>query len=416
MHSPDVCIAWLNVHGGSFHKLLRLKDELATAGISCELLISSGPPRGLKVGVDVPMTSLPELAAQGVHFLPRKDVLERSLGLRPRLLITDAHYDPDIPRLIAQARLQGVQTAQMATLLGDFSCYGPDWLLLHHPLTLFFELEYHRTQESRLLTKARGLFFTGNIFFEPTLNTLKGGFTSKEHFCDKYGFDPARPLCLWLPNAADAKDKTYGEVLRVTREAGVELAVKLHPWEYAFKKHGTDPWGLGKTSDEIWGARAVDESDSTWAFHYCDIAVMRTSATSLELPFWKKPGVLLPSNSYPGLVKAQNSMVKSCTVPCATITELAQILAMRPLPQFSDEAYTTARGMVRMDVQQDAYAQTRTAIRKILESPGNGPAIGSLASIRKLYHSYVFPELEASLSPTRRLRYTLARLFDTLRG
>lgn len=411
-HGPqvDVRIAWLSVHGGAFHKLMALHGALLAAGLSCELLFSAGPPRGLKLGVDVPEVKLAELARAGVHFLDRAEVLRRALDNPPRLLLTDAHHDKDLPALMAAAREKGCITAQMATLLGDFTCHGAQHLLLQHPLTLFFELDYNHTPESAHFARAR-LHFTGNIFFEPTLNELHGGFASREAFCARYGFDPARPLCLWLPNSVDADHPDYGAVMAAAREAGVNLAVKLHPWEYAFKKHGVDPWGLGKTSDEIWGARAVDEADGSWAFRFCDVAVMRGSATCLEMPFWEKPAVQLPSSHCSALLHAQARLVSRCTRHLSGVDELAGLLA-GPLPAFTPADYAAGRGAVRLDATRDAYRQTVAALLDILARPDAAGLSPGRRGLRKLYAPFVTPELKAAMTSSRRLRYACAGLLD----
>ncbi len=413
MTAPDVRILWLNVHGGVFHKLITLHERLALAGISCELLIAVTPPRGLKIGADVPKAALPELAARGIHFLPRVEALHRAEATPTRLLVTDAHHDPDLPGLIARVHAREIATAQMATLLGDFTCHGAQHLLLQHPLTLFFELEYSHTDEAHRFFRALGVHFTGNIFYEPTLNRLHGGYPTREAFCAKYGFNPARPLCLWLPNYADARHPDYGRVIRAVTEAGHNLAVKLHPWEYAFKKHGVDTWGLGETSDTFWGVHAVDEPDSTWAYRFCDIAIMRTSSTSLELPFWDKPAVQLPSTSYPGLVRAQAAMVAGCSAVLESIAALPGLLA-GPLPRPAPQDYAAARALVRLDSTRDAYTQTVEALQSILAAPrASGPQYPG-ADLKRLYDGLIAPEMSRALTPTRRLRFELGRLWRRL--
>lgn len=415
--ATDVLFAWLNVHGGAFHKLIGLADALRAVGIRAEILFSAGPPRGLKVGVDVPEALLPELAARGVHFLTRHEVLRRAESANARLLVTDAHHDPDLPGLIAQVRARGVRTAQMATLLGDFACHGAEYLLMQHPLSLFFEMEFSRTRESRLIRQARGVLFTGNLFFDAALNTLITGFASREGFCAKYGFDPARPICLWLPNSVDTTARAYGQVIEAAREAGLNLAVKLHPWEYAWKKHGAqgqDPWGHGRTSDEIWKVRPVDECDSTWAYRYCDLAVMRASATNLELPFWEKPGVLLPSTHYSALVRAQADMVRRCAVVLPGAEALGEFLLRRPLPSYSHADYAAAQAVVRQDLTRDGQTQTVEALARILSAPESIKAPSSDSALRSLYDPHVTPALAATLTPTRRLRYEAGRLLRRL--
>jgi hypothetical protein len=409
MNAPDLCIAWLNVHGGSFHKLIRLHEGLCSAGITCELFFSTSPPRGLKVGVDAPPDTLADLERRGVFLLPRQEVLRRAEASKARLLLTDAHHDPDLPDLIASARLRGAVTAQMATLLGDFTCHGAEHLLIQHPLTLFFELEFNRTRESARFFEALSITCTGNIFFEPTLNQLHGGYASREAFYQKYGFDPSRPLCLWLPSAPDVRDESYTQVAQAVRASGHNLAVKLHPWEYAFKKHGPPhPWGLGQSSDALWGVTAVDEADTTWAYHFCDAAILRASAMGLEMPFWKRPALILPSSVFPEFFNAQAALVASSAVQLPSVGALETFLTTRPLPKFQADDFAQAQAATRLDLAHDAYELTVQALVRLLG--GDTPERLSPTELRRLYDPHVTPELLRSLPPLRRLRATAGRL------
>ncbi|MDO9082907.1 MAG: hypothetical protein Q7U56_06455 [Humidesulfovibrio sp.] len=440
--APDILIAWFNVHGGAFHKLLALHERLRASGLDCRLGFNSGPPRGLKTGADVPEALLPELESQGVRLLPRAELLAWAAELlagskdeRPRLLLTDAHHDPDIPGLIAEAKTRGVTTVQMATLLGDFTCHGAEHLLMQHPLTLFFEREFNRTKESARLAQAKSITFTGNIFFEPTTNPLFGGFADRAGFCAKYGYNPERPILLWLPSAPDAASPIYEEVCQVVERAGMNLAIKLHPWDYALKKHGPQPgdaWGLGRPSDEVFGRRAVDEPDSTWAFHFCDAAILRTSAMSLELPFWERPGLLLPAELKPKLFEAQAFMTRTCSLSLGGVDALERLLEGE-LPSHSPEDYQRARNVVRLPGPDDAYARTASALRQILAGDGQdghgpdrpGDTAAPPAQLRpgnspdalgRAYEPHVNDMLARALTPARRLRYEFGCLRRWLKG
>jgi hypothetical protein len=416
--APDVLIAWFNAHGGAFHKLIELHARLAAAGLSCELCFNSGPPRGLKAGADVPAALLPELAARGVRLVSRPELVALAAQSRARLVLTDAHHDADIPAVLAAARARGALTAQMATLLGDFTCHGAQYLLMQHPLTLFFEREFNRTRESARLADAEAVYFTGNIFFEPTVNGLFGGFADRAAFCAKYGLDPARRTCLWLPSAPDNTPEVYGAVCAAVRESGCNLAVKLHPWDYALKKHGRGPgesWGLGRPSDEVFGVRAVDEPDGSWAFRFCDAAILRTSAMSLELPFWERPGLLLPAALKPRLFEAQAHMARHCSVWLAGgVAELSRRLAAWDVPGFAPADYAAARDAVRLPGPGDAYERTVAAIRHILDGGGVPPELvrpgGGLRALFRAYVPFVDGALRRALTPRRRLRFEFARL------
>ncbi|MBU1230004.1 MAG: hypothetical protein KKA55_14380 [Proteobacteria bacterium] len=413
--TPDILIAWFNVHGGAFHKLLALHQRLRAGGLDCQLGFHSGPPRGLKVGADVPEALVPELQAQGVRLLSRAELLDWAQSARPRLLLTDAHDDPDLPGLLAQAKARGVKTAQMATLLGDFTSHGAEHLLMQHPLTLFFELEFNRTRESSRLAQAEAIHFTGNIFFEPTTNPLFGGFSDRAAFCAKYGYNPERPILLWLPSAPDAESHVYEEVCRAVEDAGLNLAIKLHPWDYALKKHGPHPgdvWGLGRPSDEVFGRRAVDEPDSSFAFQFCDAAILRTSAMSLELPFWERPGLLLPADLKPKLFEAQAHMARGCCVSLGGVDALERMLVEGALPSPRPQDYQRARDAVRLPGPGDAYERTIAALRGILGLPDSAdgpPALlrpdGRPQALGRAYEPFVDDMLARALTPSRRLRY-----------
>lgn len=412
MSVPDIRFVWLNVHGGAFHKLLRLHDRLLAAGLSCETLIAVGPPHGLKLGLDVPTARAEELAGRGVRLLPRAEVLKHADATPAELTVADAHHDADLPRLMAATRARGGKTAQMATLLGDFCHHGAEHLLLQHPLTLFFELDFNHTPESRTLAAAKGVHFTGNIFFEPTVNRLVNDYPDREAFCARYALDPDRPLCLWLPNSLDARSETYARVARAARQAGVNLLAKLHPWEYAFKKHGgAHPWGLSDASDRVWNVPAVDETDGAWAYRFCDLALVRASAAILELPFWEKPGALLPPTSYVRLVNAQARLVGRCFTHLPGRDEAAELAALfqNPPPAPTPADYAAARARVRLDTTRDAYAQTIDALRAILSAPDTLPGPGSLAALRRMADPFVGLDFIRALTPTRMVRYLAGR-------
>jgi len=323
--------------------------------------------------------------------------------------------------VLAAAKERGVGTAQMATLLGDFTCHGADHLLVQHPLTLFFEREFNRTGESARLAQAQRIYYTGNIFFEPTVNGLFGGHADRATFCAKYGYNPARPICLWLPSAPDNTPEVYGAVCEAVDKAGLNLAIKLHPWDYALKKHGPQPgetWGLGKPSDEAFGRRAVDEPDTTWAFKFCDAAVLRTSAMSLELPFWERPGLLLPAALKPRLFEAQAHMARRSSVWLSGLDELRTRLKRWDMPQFESRDYAASRAVVRLPGEGDAYDRTVAAILHILDVSGTPPAFvepgGSFAALARSYAPHVDHMLRRALPARRRLRYELGRYLRAL--
>lgn len=363
--------------------------------------------------MDFPLDAAADLERRGVFMLPRRELLRRAESSRARLLLTDAHLDPDLPSLIAKKRASGALTAQMATLLGDFTCHGAEHLLLQHPLTLFFELDFNRTAESSRFFEASSITFTGNIFFEPTLNQMHGGYATRSEFFTKYGFDPERRLFLWLPSAPDACDDSYAQVARAVRNAGHNLAVKLHPWEYAFKKHGPPhPWGLSQSSDVLWGVTAVDEPDTTWAYHFCDAAILRASAMSLEIPFWERPAFVLPSSIRPEFFDAQAALVAPTTLPFPSTQALERFLATEPMPEFQTVDYARSQAATRLDLTRDAYELTIQALSRLLGAGGSERL--SPTELRRAYDPHVTPELLRTLGFTRRVRATAGKLWRGL--
>ncbi len=416
MSRTDIDLCWVNVHGGSFHALLHLARRLRAEGLSCRVLLSSSPPLGLQAGLDITAQDQAVLEGEGVRILPVED-MERAIRQDgARLCVFDAHEGEQVPALIAAARESGRLTAQLSTLLADFTYHGADYALVQHPISLWFVFDYSRERRAARLAQAKGVYFSGNVFYEPLTNTWTSAVRTREDLAARYGLDPARPILLWLPNREDGLEMAYGAVLDRAREAGMGVLVKLHPWEYKQLRHGFDPYGLGKTSAEHWGATAMDERDASWALAFCDAGIMRGSSLGLELPFWRKPGIYLPR---PGVHARWHSllleMTKGASLHLPGVEALGPCLAAWP-PHISDEGYAAAKRYT-MPVGSGGPGQPDSLTlhaRHLADILNGGRAAfspeGDAGRLRALYEPEIPRNFYARLLPRQRALFALRRM------
>jgi len=420
MTRADIAICWVSVHGGRYHALLHLRDRLRRAGLSCLVLLNSDAPLGLQVGLDVTPEQVAELADGGAHILPLEQMARTLRENRPRLCLLDAHAGDQTPRLLAVAREAGAITVQASTLLADYSYHGADYALVQHPLSLWIALDYSRDPLAPGLARAKGVFFSGNIFYEPLLNTWTSALRSREDLAAKYGLEPGKPTALWLPNREDGQDPDYGRIIDHARAAGHNVLVKLHPWEYKQLRHGFDPYGQGMTSAQKWGVPAIDECDTSWALSFCDVGLMRGSSLGLELPFWRKPGVYLP---YPGAHLPWYSLLLEMTRGVSrhldAVEDLEALLQQRSLLAYTDADYARAKrytmprgsGAAGQPDSLDLHARHLAAI---LEGRAEQEAAcvpgGSLSALRRAFEPEVPSTFYKRLRPWRRLVHAARRL------
>lgn len=414
MRRVDIDLCWVSVHGGSFHALLHLQARLLAEGFSCRVLLNSSPPLGLQVGVDLSQDQVQALDAQNVRILPLVDIYALLARGEARLCLFDSHEGEQVPKLIATARKAGCVTAQNSTLLADFTYHGADYALIQHPISMWFVFDYSRERRAVRLAQAKGIYFSGNIFYQPLVNTWTSEVRTREQLLAKYGMDPTRKLLLWLPNREDGLEMGYGEVLDKVREAGMNVLVKLHPWEYKQVCHGFDPYGLGKTSAEHWGAKAMDESDASWALRFCDAGIMRGSSMGLELPFWRKPGIYLPrSGIHAPWQSLLLEMTRDCTAQLDGVADLGPCLALWPL-DFPDQAYLSAKRFTMPSGsgglgQPDSLDLHARHLRDILEGDGQNcfTPQGSLSALRRLYEPEIPKSFYSRLLPRQRLLHAV---------
>jgi len=290
---------------------------------------------------------------------------------------------------------------------------------VQHPISLWVALDYSRMKSAARLAQAKGVFFSGNIFYEPLLNTWTSALRTREQFLAKYALDPARPTALWLPNREDGQDPDYGRIMERARAAGFNVLVKLHPWEYKQLRHGFDPYGQGMTSAERWGAGAMDECDSSWALAFCDVGLMRGSSLGLELPFWRKPGVYLP---YPGVHLPWYELLLKMTEGVAehldTVDALEGLLRDHWPPACTDadfdraKRYTMPRGSGGLG-QPDSLDLHVRHLSAILQGGMDEAACipgGSLSALRRAFEPEIPPDFYDRLRPGRRFFHTARRL------
>ena len=405
----DILIIWMSVHGGAYHKLLRLQDTLKEKGLSCTIVFGTEPPLGLQMGIDLNEADIPGMESRNVFLASREDARRFVSQTRTSLCIFDAHHSDLTGEMVAMARSRGIKTAQLTTLISDFSCYGADYLFMQHPMTLWYDMDYSRTRTSRDLVRAKRIFFSGNIFYEPVVNELTSSVRDRSSFFSKYGFDEGKPLCLWLPNRQDILLPLYGEIAEEARTAGCNIGVKMHPWEYKIKGLGVDVTGLKMTSAEKWGVTAIEEKDTAWAYKFCDVAISRGSSTCFELAFWNKPGLILPEAIFTSLTKVQFKLTAACSRQVDSVAELGEVLREKELPHFPEEAYAKVRQSILPHRKGDSFDWLAEDIAKALEAdPGESP-IGSKRRLRQLYRGKVPDFYHEALRPWQRLRFRLKK-------
>lgn len=383
----DIVTTWMNIHGGSFHKLIKAHEMYRAAGLNSLLLLNSDEPRGLQLGLDVTERQVRELRDMDVLVAGREAIHDILLKTPAQAHVFEATEDPDVTGWCHRMReVHRSRTVQLTSLVTDFHYYDCDFLFLQHPVALMFELERERTPMSRRLGLAREVLFGGNIFYEPEPNRWTSDIRCREDFCDKYGLDPEKPIALWLPDREDGLSEVYGKVIESAQGAGMNVVTKLHPWEYKNIQHGFDPiYGEGKTSADKWGVPFIAERDSSWAMHFCDVGIVRSSAVGLELPLYGKPVIWCePEDKLRWLIHLYYEMTDTCSVWMEDISELPAILAGTAL-EFSDHDYAEVRKRIFTQDRKDSFEVLLQEMLRILALPSDGPRIGSLATIREMY-------------------------------
>jgi len=339
----DVVIVNLLVHGGAYHKLIRLKDRLQEAGVRSKLLISCAKPFGLQMDVDVDTDCIEQLQKDDV-FIVDEEELKAIIAQTPaKLYIFDFSEIDLIGELITCVREKHkAQTAQMGFFLDDFCYWGSDHVLLQHPLTLWFLLKHRRREDTKKLATAQSMHFVGNVMLEPILNTWTTTITSRDDLITKYNLDPSLPICLWLPDRADGFMDVYGEVVDEVQKSKMNLLVKLHPLEYKNIKHNLGKkFGALNTSAEKWNVTALEEKDSSWAMHMCDVAIVAASTVGIDISFWKKPVIYIEKKrTWPA------EIVKACSTRIHSSDKLSQALATALQHPYDDAHYDTVREML----------------------------------------------------------------------
>lgn len=418
MPRADIALCWVNVHGGRYHALLHLRERLRREGLSCDVLLNSDAPLGLQKDLDVTAAERELLEGAGARVLPLAGMARAIREERPRLCLFDAHAGSEVPELLDVARAAGALTAQTSTLFADYSYHGADYVLIEHPLCLWMTLDYSRERGAADIAKARGVFFSGNIFYEPLVNVWTSDVRTRADLAAKYGLDPARPMALWLPNREDGQSPEYGRIIAQARAAGFGVLVKLHPWEYKQLRHGFDPYGQGMTSAQKWGVPAMDERDTSWALKFCDVGLMRGSSLGLELPFWEKPGVIFPC---PGLHAGWYHLLALLTADTARHLDSVEGLEalLRAHWPFGITAgdYASARRAIMPagsggPGEPDSLDLHARHLRAILENRAEDFAAdpgGSLSALRRLYEPAVPPDFYRVLRPWQRILHAFRR-------
>lgn len=382
----DVIMAWTSLHGGSWHKLIKLHEMLGESGLKSLLLINSDAPMGLQEGIDFESHHQKALVEIDVHILPFKKMHEAMLAT-PASLYVFASIECDMTRQLMESAkaIPSAKTAQLCSLLGDFSCYGADYILVQHPITFYFEIDYTRSRWNKRLKQARSVIYAGNIFFEPVENTWTSEAQGWDGLCKKYEFDPKLPLGLWLPDRTDGLDESYGMVLDAIKSVPMNAAVKMHPWEYKSLSHGgPDDIYHGKTSAELWGTTAIDEKDSALAFKHCAFGVTRGSSVGIEMAYLRKPSIFIPHDTMQYWPELYHAMTKRCSFMMDSVEDLQPFLREKYPFNLQEEDYTSSFHHF-MTSEKDAFTMHVEAFIEMIERPRPQKEIGSLATFRKMY-------------------------------
>ena len=388
-HTCDVCITWLAVHGGAYHKLLSFQDHLKNDGISCTVILSTSRPLGIQIGVDLSEQDIERLKERDVLVTDADTARKLTLKMDAGLHLFDSHKDDRNEAMILELKSKGRKVGQIASLLSDFTPYGADYLFIQHPLTLWYVCKYSHSREASNFAQAKKIYFSGNIFYEPLLNTQTTDVRDWESFSTKYHMDKDKPLCLWLPNRQDATLSVYGEVVSAIRDAGYNPGVKMHPWEYKLAKLGTDVTGLGITSAQKWGITAIEEKDTSWAYKLCELAITRGSSTIFELAFWKKPGLVLPVNTYTKLVAAQSRLVASCSREVNSIENLTHFMTTKMPVKLPDSAYTQVQKSLLPNRNGNSLDWLVQDVIDALSADDNTQPIGSMRRVHRMFKGMV---------------------------
>lgn len=383
----DIITVWMNIHGGSFHKLIKAHEMYRAAGLKSLLLLNSDEPRGLQLGLDVTAQQVRELRDMDVLVVGREAVHDILRDTPARAHVFEATEDPDVTLWCHRMReLHRSRTVQLTSLVTDFHYYDSDYLFLQHPVALMFELERERTPMSRRLGLAREVLFGGNIFYEPEPNRWTSDIRTREDFCQRYGLDPHKPIALWLPDREDGLSDVYGKVMDAAEGAGMNVVTKLHPWEYKNIQHGFDPiYGEGKTSADKWGVPFIAECDSSWAMHFCDVGIVRSSAVGLELPLYNKPVIWCePADRLRWLIGLYYELTDTCSVWLEDVADLPRTLEGDAL-DFAEHDYAEVRRRIFTQARKDSFEVLLQEVLRILSLPHDGPRMGSLKPIRRMY-------------------------------
>lgn len=406
----DVSIVWINVHGGSYHKLINLQEVLQTRGLTSQVLINSDAPLGLQVGYDFEESHRESLAEIDVHIGGIDTIRQRLSDCPSRLVLFDANRTPVTDNLIKLVRdRHQAKTGDISSLLGDFSYHSTDFIFVQNLMALWFLMDYRKSRRKKRnkLARVKKIYLAGNIFYEAVKNTWTSTIDSKEAFYDKYNLDIAKPMCLWLPDREDGLHPSFRKVVDLIDSADMNVVVKLHPWEYKRFVHGYDTFGTGESSAQKWDVPLLKEEDSSWAYEFCDTAVFRGSAVGLELPFWKKPGVCIwPKEDY------RTILCRDSSIRTPNVEGLVASLKSEELQSYTDADYAKSRDRVATLWKDDSFSQMADCIMDALDLPADHPTVGSAADIRKLFLGQI---PWAMLKGEHYAEHLLARIFGSHR-
>lgn len=391
MKTVDVLIIIQGVHGGNIHKLCHFHDLLHKSNLTSCLIFSSEPPLGIQREVDIDDKTMAALETRGIFIKRLAELPQAIQEYKPKLLLFDSFEFESTHGFVEQSRNQGAKTGQLSFLFDDFGYHGTDFVFLQHPFTLFYAREVRQRKDAQELTKAKQIFFCGNIAFEPLCNTWTTDVRSRHDFFAKYKLHEDLPLAVWLPDRTDGISQTYKQVIDAAKALPVNLVVKLHPWEYKNRSFRFDTFfGEKRTSAEHWNISAIEEKDASWAYEFCDVAIARTSLVGLEMTWWKKPMLYIDN---PSLNTRRLAKHFTCArwIPA---NNLKNTLAHLNTLRFTDEEYARKKNLVfPQGSSKDSFELHIYQIMNIINNPDRFKNTLSDADIQGLYAGQTLPKL-----------------------
>ena len=399
----DVVFINICVHGGSFHKIIYISEQLNKKGLKSMALFSCEAPLGLQPGIDFDTDKEKSLCEGRVLFCNHSDIKSFINQKKARLFFFDINKSPIIRVLLNDAkRGADVKIAQIGFVFDMFCYYDSHYLFLPHPLTLWFYIKHIKGPYKHILEAVKKIYFVGNLLAEPIGNKWTSTIKNKSDLINKYKLNPDLPICLFLPDRWDGKFSYYGDIVSSVHQASLNLLIKLHPWEYKNVQHGFDNlYGKHTTSADQWGVHAIEEKDASWAMMFSDLIIVVASSVSLEIPFFQKPVIFYSKRNW------KTELVKDASIRVNSKSALTRVLLKKEWKSITKLHFSKAMKAVHpYDSAPDGVVQT--LIEKILyilsSDPNKNEGYKNELELKNMYAPYLFQTKNWKGSPIKSLK------------